>query len=225
MGKLLMTNFKNLLYREFIISFKNTKSLYSYCTFFFTSILLFVFGIGSDISILSTIYKPILWMITIFSLILISESFVFEDFLDGSLSELQFLGYSEEVIFLSKFLVMFTSLVVPNIILIPISSILFEVNFFDVVEIITLFIISLPTISLISILSALFSLQVKRNKFIQFILIMPFFIPIIIIATSENFLVTNLGYEFKIFVLIGLFLITLPLSILIGKLIIKELNY
>ena len=220
-----MTNFKNLLYREFIISFKNTKSLYSYCTFFFTSILLFVFGIGSDISILSTIYKPILWMITIFSLILISESFVFEDFLDGSLSELQFLGYSEEVIFLSKFLVMFTSLVIPNIILIPISSILFEVNFLDVLEIITLFIISLPTISLISILSALFSLQVKRNKFIQFILIMPFFIPIIIIATSENFLVTNLGYEFKIFVLIGLFLITLPLSILIGKLIIKELNY
>ena len=220
-----MTNFKNLLYREFIISFKNTKSLYSYCTFFFTSILLFVFGIGSDISILSTIYKPILWMITIFSLILISESFVFEDFLDGSLSELQFLGYSEEVIFLSKFLVMFTSLVIPNIILIPISSILFEVNFLDVVEIITLFIISLPTISLISILSALFTLQVKRNKFIQFILIMPFFIPIIIIATSENFFITNLGYEFKIFVLIGLFLITLPLSILVGKLIIKELNY
>ena len=220
-----MKNFKNLLYREFIISFQNTKSLYSYVTFFFTSILLFVFAIGPDILILSTIYKPILWMITIFSLILISESFVFEDFLDGSLSELQFLGYSEEVIFLSKSLVMFVSLVIPNIILIPISSILFNVSFLEVIEIIVLFIISLPTITLISILSALFSLQVKRNKFIQFILIMPFLIPIIIIATSENFFVTNLGNEFKIFVLIGLFLITLPLSIVIGKLIIKELNY
>ena len=220
-----MKNFKNLLYREFIISFQNTKSLYSYCTFFFTSILLFVFAIGPDILILSTIYKPILWMITIFSLILISESFVFEDFLDGSLSELQFLGYSEEVIFLSKSLVMFISLVIPNIILIPISSILFNINFLEVIEIIILFIISLPTITLISILSALFSLQVKRNKFIQFILIMPFLIPIIIIATSENFFVTNLGNELKIFVLIGLFLITLPLCILIGKLIIKELNY
>ena len=220
-----MKNFKTLLYREFIISFKNTKSLYSYCTFFFTSILLFVFATGPDISILSPIYKPILWMITIFALILISESFVFEDFFDGSLSELQFLGYSEEIIFLSKSAVMFISLIVPNIILIPVSSILFKVNFLDVIEIITLFSISLPTITLISILSALFSLQVKRNKFIQFILIMPFFIPIIIIATSENFFVTNLGNEFKIFVLIGLFLITLPLSILIGKLIIKELNY
>ena len=220
-----MKNFKNLLYREFIISFQNTKSLYSYVTFFFTSILLFVFAIGPDILILSTIYKPILWMITIFSLILISESFVFEDFLDGSLSELQFLGYSEEVIFLSKSLVMFVSLVIPNIILIPISSILFNVSFLEVIEIIVLLIISLPTITLISILSALFSLQVKRNKFIQFILIMPFLIPIIIIATSENFFVTNLGNELKIFVLIGLFLITLPLSILIGKLIIKELNY
>ena len=220
-----MKNFKNLLYREFIISFQNTKSLYSYCTFFFTSILLFVFAIGPDILILSTIYKPILWMITIFSIILISESFVFEDFLDGSLSELQFLGYSEEVIFLSKSLVMFISLVIPNIILIPISSILFNVSFLEVIEIIVLFVISLPTITLISILSALFSLQVKRNKFIQFILIMPFLIPIIIIATSENFFVTNLGNELKIFVLIGLFLITLPLCILIGKLIIKELNY
>ena len=220
-----MRDFKNLIFREFIITFKNTKSLYSYCTFFFTSMLLFVFAIGPDISILSPIYKPILWMITIFSLILISESFVFEDFLDGSLSELQFLGYSEEVIFLSKSLVMFTSLVIPNIILIPISSILFNVSFLEAIEIIVLFIISLPTITLISILSALFSLQVKRNKFIQFILIMPFLIPIIIIATSENFFVTNLGNELKIFVLIGLFLITLPLSILIGKLIIKELNY
>ena len=129
-----MKNFRNLIYREFIISFKNTKSLYSYFTFFFTSTLLFVFAIGPDISILSPIYKPILWMITIFSLILISESFVFEDFLDGSLSELQFLGYSEENIFLSKCLVMFISLIIPNIILIPISSILFKINFFDVIE-------------------------------------------------------------------------------------------
>ena len=109
------------------------------------------------------------------------------------------------------------SLIIPNIILIPISSILFKINFLDVIEIITLFIISLPTITLISILSALFSLQVKRNKFIQFILIMPFFIPVIIFATSENFFVANLGNEFKIFVLIGLFLITLPLSILNRK--------
>ena len=220
-----MRDFKNLIFREFIITFKNTKSLYSYCTFFFTSMLLFVFATGPDILILSPIYKPILWMITIFSLILISESFVFDDFLDGSLSELQFLGYSEEIIFLSKCLVMFISLIIPNIILIPISSIFFKINLLDLIDIATLFIISLPTLTLISILSALFSLQIKRNKFIQFILIMPFFIPVIIFATSENFFVANLGNEFKILVLIGLFLITLPLSILVGKLIIKELNY
>ena len=37
----------------------------------FIFLYLFVFAIGPDISILSPIYKPILWMITIFSLILI----------------------------------------------------------------------------------------------------------------------------------------------------------
>ena len=220
-----MRDFKNLIFREFIITFKNTKSLYSYCTFFFTSMLLFVFAIGPDISILSPIYKPILWMITIFSLILISESFVFEDFLDGSLSELQFLGYSEENIFLSKCLVMFMSLIIPNIFLIPISSILFEINFLDVVELTTLFIISLPTITLISILSAFFSLQVKRNKFIQFILIMPFLVPVLIFSTSSNSFLNYTDSQFKILILIGLFLITLPVTVFFGKFVIKELNY
>ena len=182
-----MRDFKNLIFREFIIAFKNTKSLYSYCTFFFTSMLLFVFAIGPDISILSPIYKPILWMITIFSLILISESFVFEDFLDGSLSELQFLGYSEENIFLSKCLVMFISLIIPNIFLIPISSILFKINFLDVIEIIdsiyyffTNYYFNFNTFSFIFIAG-------QKEQIYSIYFNHAFFIPIIIIATSKIF--------------------------------------
>ena len=112
----------------------------------------------------------------IFALISISETFVYEDYLDGSLQELQCLGYSEISIFLSKCFAMTISLLIPNLILIPISSIFFNVEIFFLIETIFFIILAFPTLSLISILSALISLQVKKNKFIQFILIMPFFI-------------------------------------------------
>ena len=74
------------------------------------------------------IYVPILWVGVIFSLILISESFVLEDYIDGSLSELQFLGYAEEIIFLAKCIAMFFFSCSQNIILIPITSIFFGVD-------------------------------------------------------------------------------------------------
>ena len=112
----------------------------------------------------------------------------------------------------------------PNLILIPISSIFFNVEIFFLIETIFFIILAFPTLSLISILSALISLQVKKNKFIQFILIMPFFIPIVIFSTGTNFLL-NIGNEFKILILISLFLITLPLCIFLGRLVIKEINH
>lgn len=219
-----MINTLKLLEREISLSFKNSKSLLSYVSFFFISLILFIFAIGPDVEILSLLFRPILWVIMIFALISISETFVYEDYLDGSLQELQFLGYSEISIFLSKCFAMTISLLIPNLVLIPISSIFFNIENFFLIETIFFIILAFPTLSLISILSALISLQVKKNKFIQFILIMPFFIPIVIFSTGTNFLL-NIGNEFKILILISLFLITLPLCIFLGRLVIKEINH
>lgn len=159
-----MNNMLKLLEREISLTFKNSKSLISYASFFFIALILFIFAIGPDTGILSSFFRPITWMIMIFALISISETFVHEDYLDGSLQELQFLGYSEMSIFLSKCLAMTISLLIPNLILIPISSIFFNVENFFLLETIFLIILAFPTLSLISILSALISLQVKKVR-------------------------------------------------------------
>lgn len=117
-----MSNFIKLLKREINLIIKNSRSLMSYSSFFLISLILFIFAIGPDEEILSSLYRPILWIIMIFALIAISETFVFDDFADGSLSELQFLGYSEISIFLAKCFAMSFSLLFPNLFLIPISS-------------------------------------------------------------------------------------------------------
>ena len=53
---------------------------------------------------------------------------------------------------------------------------------------------------------------------------MPFFIPIIIFASSMNIDNNHLN-DMNFLILFGFFLITLPISIIIGKLLIKETNY
>ena len=111
-----------------------------------------------------------------------------------------------------------------NFFLIPLTSLFFGINFSIILNIFLIFLISSPTLVLLSLISALFSLQIKRNKFIQFIIVTPFFIPIIIFASSMNISDTENSNNVNFLILFGFFLITLPLSIIIGKLLIKETN-
>ena len=219
-----MKDLLKLFNREMKILFFNTKNILSYSTFFIVVFLLFAFSIGPELKILSSLYVPILFMIILFSLILTSESFITEDYNNGCLKELQFLGFSGELIFLSKISVMLVSIIISNLFLIPLTSIFFGIKFNLMIKITIMFILSSPSLVCLSLLSALFSLQIRKNKFIQFIIVMPFFIPIIIFATSTNLYSINDKNNINYFILFGFFLITLPASIILGKLLIKETN-
>jgi len=217
--------FYKLLRREMRISLSSFIGLLTYSTFFFLAILIFVFSVGSNLERLNDFYLPIIWVVSLFSLILISESFVLHDHLDGGLKELQFLGFSEELILMSKALTMWIILMIPNLIFFPICSILFSINLENLIKLILNILIASPTLILISLLSAFFSIQVKRNKLLQFVIAMPFYIPVIIFATSTNKISIMGGMQNNnFFILTGIFFITLPLSLLAGKLIIKETN-
>ena len=103
-----------LIKRELKILFLSVKQIMSYSSFFLLVFLLFAFSVGPNLKILSSIYLPILFMIILFSLILTSEHFVDEDFKNGCLKELQFLGFSPEQIFIAKSLSMLSSIIISN---------------------------------------------------------------------------------------------------------------
>ncbi len=219
-----MDSFKRLINRELNLAFLNLNSIFAYSIFFFLALLIFIFSLGSNTETLSDLYNSIIWVVILFGLILISENFVMEDFYDGSLRELQFLGYSGELILITKSIVMFIIVFLPSVIIVTVSSIFFKAKFEVVVDLLITMLMVTPTLVLISLLSALFSMQIKRNRFFQFIIITPFFIPSIIFATLPYNSFIGFDFEKKIFVLFGLFLITLPISLILGKLIIKEIN-
>ena len=214
-----------LIKREIKLSISNFGLVLSYSSFFLLSLLIFTFGVGPDIKQLNTVYIPIIWIIMLFAILLISDNFLLTDFQDGSLKELQYLGYSEESIILSKTIVMYLILIIPHFFLLPIFSIFYDINFNNLVQLSLDIVVGMPSLILISLIASLLTIQIKRSKVLQFIIIMPFYVPIIIFTTSNNESILYSSFELnKILILIGFFLITLPITLLVGKLILNEIN-
>ena len=218
-------NTLTLIKREIKLSVRNFGLILSYSSFFLLALLIFTFGVGPDLNQLNTVYIPIIWVIMLFAIILVSDNFLLNDFQDGSLKELQYLGYSEESIILSKTVVMYLVLITPHFLLIPIFSIFYNINFNDLLQLSLDIFIGMPSLILISLIASLLTIQIKRNKVLQFIIIMPFYVPIIIFTTSNynGFFYSSFELN-KILILIGFFLITLPITLLLGKLILNEIN-
>ena len=218
-------NTLTLINREIKLSVRNFGLILSYSSFFLLALLIFTFGVGPDLNQLNTVYIPIIWVIMLFAIILVSDNFLLNDFQDGSLKELQYLGYSEESIILSKTVVMYLVLITPHFLLIPIFSIFYNINFNDLLQLSLDIFIGMPSLILISLIASLLTIQIKRNKVLQFIIIMPFYVPIIIFTTSNynGFFYSSFELN-KILILIGFFLITLPITLLLGKLILNEIN-
>ena len=221
----MIKNFSKLLNRDIKLSISNLSIIISYATFFLMSLLIFTFGIGPDIGKLNELYSPIVWVIMLFSIILISENFLINDYRDGSIKELQYLGYSEELIILSKATIMFLILIIPHFFLIPLCSVLLNLNFLELISLSMNIVLGSPSLILISLISNLLTIQIKQSKILQFVIIMPFYVPLIIFTTAnkntETFTILDLN---KFLILIGFFLITLPLTLFVGRLILKEVN-
>ena len=221
----MISDFNKIFQRELSISMKNFLILFTFSSFFIISILIFILAIGSKLTEIHGLYKPIILVTLIFSSTLISENFIHNDFFDGSLKELKSLGYSEESIILCKSLVMWLMVILPTIFLMPIFSIFFNISTQDSFYLFLNIFFATPSLTMISIVSSLFSIQLGRNKIIQSILIFPFYIPIIIFASSSsNIQINTNSHNSNFLILIGIFFITLPVCLYISRLIMKELN-
>ena len=217
-------DFLKLIKREIRMLLNNFSIIFSFSTFFLIASLIFVFSVN-DISYVKVFYKSIVWIVLIFSIMLVSENFLNEDYNDGSLKELQFLGFSEESIILSKSLVMWIMIMLPLLFLVPLVFVFFQIKIYELITLMINISLATPSLTLISILSSLFSVQLKRNKIIQFVIILPFFIPMIIFTTStETFFESYNLKENQFLILIGIFFITLPICLITGRLIMKEIN-
>ncbi len=199
-----------LFRRELKLSYTNIVDLFSNILFFFLSIFIFVFALGTDEQLLRTIGLGIIWSLLLLSSTLSLRKFYEEDFNNGVLIIMHMRGMSYELIVLLKILSHFLFVQVPFLISIPLASILFNLSMYEVYNLMVTFVIGSLILSCLGSMSASMNLLNKANFSIGGIIVLLFSIPIIIFSVGIN----EAGSDFMslINILIGIALIFLGIS-------------
>ena len=93
----------SILYREYLLTFRNFYDVMTIIVFFILGILIFVFSIGPNKEIYSQIGVGIIWTLLLLSTNLSIKKLFYDDFNDGSLILLYISGLSLDLFVINGF--------------------------------------------------------------------------------------------------------------------------
>ena len=196
--------------RESKLFYSNIVDLFSNILFFFLSIFVFIFALGTDEQLLKTIGVGVIWSLLLLSSTLSLRKFYEEDFKIEILPVIHMSGMSYELIVLLKILSHFIFVQIPFLISLPIISIFFNLPASNVYNLILTFIIGSLILSCLGSISASMNLLNKMNFSIGSVIVLLFSIPLIIFSVGINN--TDSDFSSLINLLIGIALIFLGIA-------------
>ena len=143
-----------IILREYKISLKNFNDLLTILLFFFLSVFVFIFSIGSDKEILKSIGIGILWSLLLLSSTLSLNRYYQEDFENGTLVIIHMSGLSYELISILKIFSHFIFVQIPYLISIPLACILVNLPVEKTTLLLLSFLIGLLILSCIGSISS-----------------------------------------------------------------------
>ena len=196
--------------RESKLFYSNIVDLFSNILFFFLSIFVFIFALGTDEQLLQTIGVGVIWSLLLLSSTLSLRKFYEEDFKIEILPVIHMSGMSYELIVLLKILSHFIFVQIPFLVSLPIISVFFNLPASDVYNLILTFIIGSLILSCLGSISASMNLLNKTNFSIGSVIVLLFSIPLIIFSVGINNADSN--FNSLINLLIGIALIFLGIA-------------
>ena len=172
--------------RESKLFYTNIIDLLSNILFFFLSIFVFIFALGTDGELLKTIGIGIIWSLLLLSSTLSLRKFYEDDFKNGVLPIIHMGGMSYELIALLKIFSHFIFIQLPFLVSLPIAGILFSLPINEVYNLVLTFLIGSLILSCLGSISASMNLLNKTNFSIGSIIVLLFSIPLIIFSVSIN---------------------------------------
>ena len=196
--------------RESKLFYSNIVDLFSNILFFFLSIFVFIFALGTEEQLLRTIGVGIIWSLLLLSSTLSIRKFYEDDFKNGILTIIHMGGISYELMVLLKIISHFLFVQIPFLLSIPVAGIFFNLPMTEVYNLLLTFIIGSLILSCLSSISASMNLLNKTNFSIGSIIVLLFSIPVIIFSVGINNVDSN--FNSLINLLFGIALIFLGIS-------------
>ena len=192
-------------FRELKLFYSKITDLFSNILFFFLSIFVFIFAIGTEEQLLQTIGVGIIWSLLLLSSTLSTRRIYEDDFKNGTLIIMHMGGLSYELIAFLKIISHFIFFQIPFLISIPIAGLFFNLNINEIIILIITFGIGSLILSCLGSISASMNLLNKTNFSIGSLIILLFSIPVIIF--SIGIIDSNNDFSTLLNLLIGIALI------------------
>jgi len=196
--------------RESKLFYNNIIDLFSNILFFFLSVFVFIFALGTDEQLLKTIGIGVIWSLLLLSSTLSLRKFYEDDFKNDILIVTHMGGLSYELIVFLKIFSHFIFVQMPFLISIPIVGIFFNLPSSEIYTLVLTFFIGSLILSCLGSISASMNLLNKTNFSIGSIIVLLFSLPVIIFSVGIN----NVDDEYNsiIKMLIGIALIFIGIA-------------
>ncbi|MBE8191004.1 MAG: heme exporter protein CcmB [Alphaproteobacteria bacterium] len=150
--------------------------------FLFIAIILLPFGVGAELLLLQKIAPGLLWVALLMTLLLSLEHLFQSDKEDGSFDQLFLLPIAPELAIAAKLVGHFIAMIVPLLIAIPLAGVLLNLAPAQLPPLWLAMLAGAPALTFLGGLGAALSLTSKGGALLTTLLLMPFYVPIIIIG-------------------------------------------
>jgi len=178
--------FKNLIIRDLKIAFFTSTNFLFTVSFFLLILILIPFIFGSEVGLLKIMFKGLIWIALVLSILLTLVRIFNADYDDGNLDIIFRSGSSLELIICAKYITYWITNCLPLILFVPIVGQLFNLTFLETIPLmVNLGISSIGMVFIATCISAL-TLGAKRTTFLKGIIIIPLYIPFIIFGVDAD---------------------------------------
>lgn len=172
------------LFRSLNLSFRQPSDLLNPLFFFVLVIALFPIGVGPSEETLSLIAPGVIWVAALLATLLSMESLFRSDFDDGSLDQMLVSPQPLLILATGKVLAHWLATGLPLVLISPLLGLMLGVNAEGLVGILVSLAIGTPVLSLLGAVGASLTVGLKKGGVLIALLVMPLYIPILILGTS-----------------------------------------
>ncbi len=203
----------SIFQREVLIAYKQASEIIQPLVFFIIVVSLFPLAIGPGPEILQRVSGGVIWVAAILSLLLGIERLFRDDFNDGCMEQYMMCGTSLSIIVVAKVAAHWILNILPLLLLSPLLALFLNMTMDMYLVLILTLLVGTPTISLIGAIGVALTVSLQRSGVLLPLLLLPFFIPLLIFATSAiESASLQLPYGFQIGIMLAMFLLVLALA-------------
>lgn len=179
-----MSIFVATVRRDLSVAFRNSAEVVNPLVFFVIVITLFPLGVGPVQTLLAQIAPGVIWVAALLATLLSVDLMFRSDFDDGSLEQMAVSKQPLNLIVLGKIFSHWLVTGLPLTILSPVLAMMLFVNEAGMIALVLSLLLGTPVLSLLGAIGAGLTVGLRKGGVLIAILILPLYIPVLILATA-----------------------------------------